>query len=539
MSTQVNSYSGGAVLPGTTVTTDKLKKLKLRHTQAGAQASTDEVYDPLEEKVVNVQNCIFRKNGETIGTYDPLSGSTTQIDIPDDAREPSFDSGTIRGTATGNTAVLPTSTTIDGGVVQFNVLLGISSDGHGVEYTSPVLRVLVDDVAYGPEMKPLIDESVSDERTFGFSFCGALPSGQLSFRYEPNSTQTHAVSVSYTVLYGVVGGSGGGGGPYTFIPGTTTFSAMLAALEAGKTFVLVYAPSGGALLKTYYTGVTSSTLNGVSRIVLVHTSQTAMTFYTVDDSDNWTGPTTVSIDASGKVAVESGATAGFLKDVLVSASSLVTLVPNGNTLAVNVNTEYSSDPKLATMDESQVDGATSNYGDYELQSGAERLAWGDTAFETYQWLNANVYQCSRMASAQGTITKCSLALCGALSFQNPPPCFNVGIFDLEGNLLGQSGLRFYGTDFDSNEEFCEVDMTEEFSGSLNLKRNTRYIIQLWTCGIQLAGLDRSTDYNYTYDHTLRQNLETSVNLPKFIPVTQSMSRASVVPMLLFGAESLV
>ena len=63
MSTQVNSYSGGAVLPGTTVTTDKLKQLKLRHTPAGAQSSTDETYDPLVGKVVNVQNCILRKNG--------------------------------------------------------------------------------------------------------------------------------------------------------------------------------------------------------------------------------------------------------------------------------------------------------------------------------------------------------------------------------------------------------------------------------------------------------------------------------------------
>ena len=52
-----------------------------------------------------------------------------------------------------------------------------------------------------------------------------------------------------------------------------------------------------------------------------------------------------------KVAVESGAVAGFLKDVLVSASDMVTLVPNGNRLMVNVNLDYSSDPKLETMNE--------------------------------------------------------------------------------------------------------------------------------------------------------------------------------------------
>lgn len=332
---------------------------------------------------------------------------------------------------------------------------------------------------------------------------------------------------------------GGGGGLFQFAPGTTTFSAMLAALEAGKTFVLVFAPSGGAISKTYYIGVTSNTLNGVSRIVLVSVSQTAMTFYTVDDSDNWTGPATVSIDASGKVAVASGAVAGFLKDVLVSDSDLVDLVPVGNQLRVQLNLEYSADPKIATLDESQVNSATANYGSYELQSGAERLAWGDTAFETYQWLNASVHQCMRIADAQGSITKCNVALCGSLSFQNPPPCFNVGIFDLQGNLLGQSGLRFLGVDFQSGEELCEVDMEETTEGSLSIKRNTRYIIQVWTCGLQLAALDRHDTYNYTYDYTLRQNLEGTVSQPVFLPVDSAMGRADKIPFVTFGAASLV
>lgn len=457
MSTQVNSYSGGAVLPGTTVTTDKLKQLKLRHTPAGAQSSTDEVYDPLEGKVVNVQNCIFRKNGETVGTYDPLSVETTQIDIPDDVREPSFDSGYTFGTADKDIVVLQTGKTIDDGVVQFNILLDISSDGLGVEYTHPVLKVLVSGTVYGPPMSPIVDESISDERTFGFSFCGELPSGTLAFQYERVSSRTHTVSVRYSILYGVVGGSRGGGG------------------ESG-------------------------------------------------DND--------------KVAVESGKTAGYLKDVLVSASDMVTLVPSGNRLVVNVNLDYSSDPKLETMNESQVDGATQNYGGYRLNSGAAKLLWDDDAQQSYSWLNAKVYQCMRLADAQGTITKCNLALCGTLAFSSPAPCFNVGIFDLQGNLLGQSGLKFYGEAFTSNQEMCEVDMVEAYDGSLNLKRNTRYIVQLWTCGIQVAGLDRSTNYNYVYDYDLRQNLETSTSSPKFLPIDASMSRASVIPMISFGAESL-
>ena len=240
-----------------------------------------------------------------------------------------------------------------------------------------------------------------------------------------------------------------------------------------------------------------------------------------------------------KVAVESGAVAGFLKDVLVSASDMVTLVPNGNRLMVNVNLDYSSDPKLETMNESQVDGATENYGGYQLNSGATKLLWDDDAFQSYSWLNAKIYQCMRLSDAQGTITKCNVALCGTLAFSNPPPCFNIGIFDaLTGTLLGQSGLRFYGEDFNSNEEMVEVNMVEAYAGALDIKRNTRYIVQVWTCGLQLAGLDRSTRYNYAYDYTLRQNLETTTSSPKFLDPSSSMNRAAIIPMVSFGAESL-
>ena len=240
-----------------------------------------------------------------------------------------------------------------------------------------------------------------------------------------------------------------------------------------------------------------------------------------------------------KVAVESGAVAGFLKDVLVSASDMVTLVPNGNRLMVNVNLDYSSDPKLETMNESQVDGATENYGGYQLNSGATKLLWDDDAFQSYSWLNAKIYQCMRLSDAQGTITKCNVALCGTLAFSNPAPCFNIGIFDaLTGTLLGQSGLKFYGEDFNSNEEMVEVNMVESYAGALDIKRNTRYIVQVWTCGLQLAGLDRSTKYNYAYDYTLRQNLETTTSSPKFVDTSSSMNRAAVIPMVSFGAESL-
>lgn len=134
----------------------------------------------------------------------------------------------------------------------------------------------------------------------------------------------------------LIGSGSGGGGLFQFVPGTTTFSDILPALEEGKMFVLVQELPSGETSENYYIGVTSNTLNSVSRIVLVNVNQTNMTFYAVDNSDNWTGPSSVSIDESGKVAVESGAVAGFLKDVLVSESDMMTLVPSGNRLKVNL-----------------------------------------------------------------------------------------------------------------------------------------------------------------------------------------------------------
>lgn len=239
-----------------------------------------------------------------------------------------------------------------------------------------------------------------------------------------------------------------------------------------------------------------------------------------------------------KVAVDENATPGYLSDVLISDTDLVSLIKSGNTLRINVNTEYSSDPKLQTMDESQIDSATNNYGSYALQSGYSELLWDDTNHTSYQWLNASVHQMMRLSDAQGTITKANLALCGTLSFSNPPPCFNVGIFSKEGTLLGQSGLKFYGKDFNSDEELCTVDMTESYEGSLIIDRNTHYIVMLWSCGLQIAGLDKSNNYNYVYDTTLRQNLHGTISSPIWPGISDISQRASVIPYISFGAQQL-
>lgn len=243
--------------------------------------------------------------------------------------------------------------------------------------------------------------------------------------------------------------------------------------------------------------------------------------------------------SDGKVAVNSSSGAGYLEDVLVSDSDLVNLVVSNGQMRVNVNTDISSDPKLDTCDEAIINGATSNYGSYSLNEGYSAIEWDDTSFKSYAWCNAIVYQMMRIASSQGTVTKCNLALAGTLGVSNPPACFNVGVFSEDGALLGQTGLKLLGTDFSSNEELLTVDMKEETLGSLSLDRNKRYIVQLWSIGLQFAGYSKGTTSNYVYDYTLRQNLTTTASTPSFISASNEyMNQATTIPYLSFGATSL-
>lgn len=253
------------------------------------------------------------------------------------------------------------------------------------------------------------------------------------------------------------------------------------------------------------------------------------------------------VEGSGsndKVAVDSSSQAGYLENVLISDNTdLITITKKNGQLRIGLNLAGKSDPKLSTMPESSINGSTSNYGTYSLQEGAETLVWDDDSFESYRYCNAQIYQSARISEAQGPITKCNVAICGAVSLENPPACLNIGVFDTEGNLLGQTGLKFYGTDFSSGQELCSFDMVETAEGSLELARNTRYIIQAWTCGLQLAALDRSSSSsttNYIYDHTLRQNLQCTVNnMVSFVhPNNTPMEQGTVIPFISFGAADL-
>lgn len=261
--------------------------------------------------------------------------------------------------------------------------------------------------------------------------------------------------------------------------------------------------------------------------------------------------TTITVDANGVVSASSSGssdhlvlassiatTPGNLAAVLVPASEdePITLTPIGNQLRVHVATDMTSDPYLATCEEQDINSSSSNYGGYSLATGITDLVWDDST--SVSWINAQIYQHQRISKAQGTLSKCNLALAGTLAFTDPVPCFNVGIFSTDGVLLGSSGLRKYGTDFTSGEKLLSVDLTEASTGSLKIKRNQRYIVQIWSCGCQFASQEHVSQSNYVYDYTLRQNLTTTTSSPAFVATSASMNKSDIIPFFSFGAVAL-
>ena len=235
-----------------------------------------------------------------------------------------------------------------------------------------------------------------------------------------------------------------------------------------------------------------------------------------------------------KVAVDANAEPNYLENVLVSDSDIVSLVKLGNVMHVQVNTASTADPKLSTCDEAVINGATNNYGSYALANGYDKLVWDDPS--SYSWLNATVIQMKRLCTSQGTVTKCNIALSGTLSLTSPPAFMNCGIFNTDGKLLGSTGLRLYGTDFFSGSELVSFDMSEVNTGDLNLKNNTYYIIQIITCGLQLAALSHKDSYNYAYDHDLRMNLEGTTSKVAWSNINDLTSRAEQIPWISFAAS---
>ena len=232
-----------------------------------------------------------------------------------------------------------------------------------------------------------------------------------------------------------------------------------------------------------------------------------------------------------KVAVDANAEPNYLENVLVSDSDIVSLVKLGNVLHVQVNTASTA---LYTCDEAVINGATNNYGSYALANGYDKLVWDDPS--SYSWLNASVIQMKRLCTSQGTVTKCNIAISGTLSLTSPPAFINCGIFNTDGKLLGSTGLRLYGTDFFSGSELVSFDMTEVNTGDLNLKNNTYYIIQIITCGLQLAALSHVDSYNYTYDQGLRMNMEGNTSKAAWSNINDLTTRSVQIPWISFTAS---
>lgn len=245
----------------------------------------------------------------------------------------------------------------------------------------------------------------------------------------------------------------------------------------------------------------------------------------------------------GKVAVASGATSGYLSEVLKSDTDTVELNVVGNELRVGLNLSGESDPKLKTIDESLINANTLNYGSYY---GGGTCSWGDTS------TNVMAYRGIRVSDAQGSLTRVRFALTGTFGSGNPG--FRVGIFSLDGTLLGSSDtMLFDGSGFVGEEHGDvlsvpsnrladgDIPLHEEAAGSLSIKRNTRYVIQLVWFGMQFAAKEQSGNgitSNYNYDYELGNNVQTTYTGFKWWNGTDGKQQAQHVPYLSFGAADI-
>lgn len=250
---------------------------------------------------------------------------------------------------------------------------------------------------------------------------------------------------------------------------------------------------------------------------------------------------------SGKVKVDAEGIADYLENLLLTESdtSPLTIQKIGGKLYFGVNLEGESDPKLKTIDESAINANTGNYGSWWT---SEPPAWGDDT-----GINVVAYRMKRVSDAQGILTKCRFALSGSFSGR---PIFRIGIFDKDMNLLGSTDTLVanegktafvgqehgdtYAIDGSTYGEF-NVDLHEESSGSLRIGRNTRYVVELVSCGLQFAAKLQSgsgTTSNYVFDYNLENNLQTTYAGLKWWTDSDGKAQAENVPWLSFGASDI-
>lgn len=250
---------------------------------------------------------------------------------------------------------------------------------------------------------------------------------------------------------------------------------------------------------------------------------------------------------SGKVKVDAEGIADYLENLLLTESdtSPLTIQKVGGKLYFGVNLEGESDPKLKTIDESAINANTGNYGSWWT---SEPPAFGDDT-----GINVVAYRMKRVSDAQGILAKCRFSLSGSFSGR---PIFRIGIFDKDMNLLGSTDTLVanedktafvgqehgdtYAIDGSTYGEF-NVDLHEESSGSLRIGRNTRYVVELVSCGLQFAAKLQSgsgTTSNYVFDYNLENNLQTTYAGLKWWTTSDGKDQAENVPWLSFGASDI-
>ena len=184
--TQINSYNGGAALPGDTVTRDKIKSLTLQHNPTGEGQATNVVYSPLEGKTVPVRNLVIKDwSGNTVGIYDPLANAATEIEIHDDGKV-AVELGAVAGflkdvlvSASDMVTLVPSGNRL---IVNFNLIL-----------PSDVVR----DSAYTH-----IDAATSNPLMDGIASAGVSTKYAREDHVHPSDTSREDIANKTTVVLG-------------------------------------------------------------------------------------------------------------------------------------------------------------------------------------------------------------------------------------------------------------------------------------------------------------------------------------------------
>ena len=187
-----------------------------------------------------------------------------------------------------------------------------------------------------------------------------------------------------------------------------------------------------------------------------------------------------------KVAVDSNSTAGYLEDVLkATENSDIQISKLNGKLYLDVLTPDTADPKLSVSTIDLVDSANDGTNPWNVH---------DVTPGNHD--NHNCYIYKRLADAKGQVTKVDFAV-GTVQLYG---CIQIGIFDLNGNKLGETA--YTNLTQGSNRHYT-LPLTETSEGSLYLQRNTLYYVEVVYKGLEIIG-QTHTAY-YLFDYTMAYN----------------------------------